>query len=155
MKTNEVLQDEALKQFVVIKLGVEKYGINIQYVQNILRMINITRVPKSPEYMKGVVNLRGEIIPVMSLRLKFNFEEIEFDNSTRIIFLELDDNQIGLIVDEVEEVIQLKNENIDKISREINSDKSAFVSGVGKIDESLVTLLNISELISVTSVTQK
>lgn len=147
LNRNAVAQD--LKQFIVVKLGMEQYGINIQYVQNIVRMINITRVPKAPYYIKGVVNLRGEIIPVMSIRLKFDLDEDEFTNDTRIIFVKLDGNEIGLIVDEVREVISLADEDIDSITRESNEEKGSYVFGVGKVGDSLVTLLNIEELIKV------
>ncbi|MDF1616804.1 chemotaxis protein CheW [Petrocella sp. FN5] len=149
MENNENAQKIELSQFIVVKLGVEQYGINIQYVQNIVRMINITRVPKAPYYIKGVVNLRGDIIPVMSIRLKFDMEEDIQTDSTRIIFVKLEGNEIGLIVDEVKEVIQLSEADIDNISRESHEEKDAYVFGVGKIGESLVTLLNIEELIKV------
>jgi len=149
MDNNENTQKMESSQFIVVKLGVEQYGINIQYVQNIVRMINITRVPKAPYYIKGVVNLRGDIIPVMSIRLKFDMEEDVQTDSTRIIFVKLEGNEIGLIVDEVKEVIQLSEADIDNISRESHEEKDAYVFGVGKIGESLVTLLNIEELIKV------
>ncbi|PKM57158.1 MAG: chemotaxis protein CheW [Firmicutes bacterium HGW-Firmicutes-3] len=149
MDKNENAQKMELSQFIVVNLGVEQYGINIQYVQNIVRMINITRVPKAPYYIKGVVNLRGDIIPVMSIRLKFDMEEDVLSDSTRIIFVKLEGNEIGLIVDEVKEVIQLSDADIDNISREAHEEKDAYVFGVGKIGESLVTLLNIDELIKV------
>jgi len=149
MDNNENAQKMELSQFIVVKLGVEQYGINIQYVQNIVRMINITRVPKAPYYIKGVVNLRGDIIPVMSIRLKFDMEEDVLSDSTRIIFVKLEGNEIGLIVDEVKEVIQLSDADIDNISRESHEEKDAYVFGVGKIGQSLVTLLNIDELIKV------
>lgn len=145
---------EITKQYIVVKLGVEQYGINIQYVQNIVRMINITRVPKAPYYIKGVVNLRGEIIPVMSIRLKFDLPADEYSNNTRIIFVKLDGNEIGLIVDEVKEVIQLSNDDIDVISHDGTDEKDNYVFGVGKVGASLVTLLNIEELISVNDSTK-
>ncbi|MCF8018490.1 MAG: chemotaxis protein CheW [Vallitaleaceae bacterium] len=149
MDNNENAQKMELSQFIVVKLGVEQYGINIQFVQNIVRMINITRVPKAPYYIKGVVNLRGDIIPVMSIRLKFDMEEDVLTDNTRIIFVKLEGNEIGLIVDEVKEVIQLSEADIDNISRESHEEKDAYVFGVGKVGESLVTLLNIEELIKV------
>jgi len=149
MDNKENAQKMESSQFIVVKLGVEQYGINIQYVQNIVRMINITRVPKAPYYIKGVVNLRGDIIPVMSIRLKFDMEEDVYSDNTRIIFVKLAGNEIGLIVDEVKEVIQLSEADIDNISRESHEEKDAYVFGVGKIGESLVTLLNIEELIKV------
>jgi len=149
MDNNENVVSEEIKQFIVVNLGVEQYGINIQYVQNIVRMMNITRVPKARYYIKGVVNLRGEIIPVMSIRLKFNLEDDDVNNDTRIIFVEVDGNEIGLIVDEVKEVIQLSSENIDVIAQDPNDEKDNYVYGVGKVGDALVTLLNIEALISV------
>lgn len=149
MDIKETAVTEELKQFIVVKLGVEQYGINIQYVQNIVRMMNITRVPKAKYYLKGVVNLRGEIIPVMSVRLKFDLEDDEMTNDTRIIFVKVDGNEIGLIVDEVKEVIQLSSDAIDVIAQEPGEEKDTHIYGVGKVGESLVTLLNIESLISV------
>lgn len=149
MDIKETAVAEELKQFIVVKLGVEQYGINIQYVQNIVRMMNITRVPKAKYYLKGVVNLRGEIIPVMSVRLKFDLEDDEMTNDTRIIFVKVNGNEIGLIVDEVKEVIQLSSDAIDVIAQEPGEEKDNHIYGVGKVGESLVTLLNIESLISV------
>lgn len=148
MDMNETVQSDDLKQYIVVTLGKEEYGINIQYVQNIVRMINITRVPKAPYYIKGVVNLRGEIIPVMSVRLKFDLENDVFGNDTRIIFVKVEGNEIGLIVDEVKEVISLTNDDIDIIASDANEEEN-YVFGVGKVGEELVTLLNIEQLISV------
>lgn len=135
------------KQYIVVKLGNEEYGINIKYVQNIVRMTRITRVPKAPYYIKGVINLRGEIIPVMSVRLKFGLDSDEYTNATRIIIIKVEGNAIGLIVDQVKEVIPLSEDNIEKVSKDANDEKSAYVSGVGKTGEGLVTLLNIKGFI--------
>lgn len=154
MESKDSSQNSDIMQFIVVELGREQYGINIQYVQNIVRMINITRVPKAPYFIKGVVNLRGEIIPVMSVRLKFDLEEDTYNNNTRIIFVKLDGNEIGLIVDEVKEVIQLSSGDIDSISRESNEEKDTYVFGVGKVGDALVTLLNIEELIGVKDLTK-
>jgi purine-binding chemotaxis protein CheW len=154
MDMNTTVQSEDLKQYIVVTLGKEEYGINIQYVQNIVRMMNITRVPKAPYYIKGVVNLRGEIIPVMSVRIKFELEDDVFSNDTRIIFVKVEGNEIGLIVDEVKEVISLSNDDIDIIASSGDEDKDNFVFGVGKVGEELVTLLNIEDLISVKGVSK-
>ena len=91
------------KQYIVTKLDTEQYGIDISYVDNIVRMTRITRVPKSQPYFKGIINLRGEVIPVMSLRLKFGLPDDEVTNATRIIIIKLEDldGSIGLLVDEV------------------------------------------------------
>ena len=96
------------RQYIVIKLGEEQYGININYIDNIVRMQKITRVPKAQHYFKGVINLRGEIVPVMSLRLKFGLPVDEITDKTRIIIIKLEQQAtVGLIVDQVNEVVNL------------------------------------------------
>ena len=98
------------KQYIVVKLGSEQYGIDIQYVDNIVRMQRVTRVPKAQPYFKGVINIRGEVIPVMSLRLKFGLEPDEFKNATRILIIKIEPQAaVGMIVDEVKEVIDRKS----------------------------------------------
>ena len=136
------------KQYIVVKLASEQYGIDIQYVDNIVRMQNITRVPKAQHYFKGVINIRGEIIPVMSLRLKFGLESDEFTNATRIIIIKLEAQAtIGIIVDEVKEVVTLSEDEIDKPSYNENDEKAAYVFGVGKHGGSLISLMNIAGVI--------
>ncbi|WP_066720286.1 chemotaxis protein CheW [Clostridium sp. Marseille-P299] len=136
------------KQYIVIKLGNEQYGINIAYIDNIVRMQRITRVPKAQPYFKGVINIRGEIIPVMSLRLKFDLEPDEITNATRIIIIKLEPQAaIGFIVDEVKEVITLEDENIDFNSGVSNDDRTAYLYGVGKHGDTLISLLNLPAVI--------
>lgn len=136
------------KQYIVVKLGTEQYGIDIQYVDNIVRMQNITRVPKAQPYFKGVINLRGEIIPVMSLRLKFGLEKDEFTNATRIIIIKLEAGAtIGIIVDEVKEVVTLNEDEVDKPNYTENDEKAAYLLGVGKHGDGLISLLNIAGVI--------
>lgn len=136
------------KQYIVVKLGTEQYGIDIQYVDNIVRMQNVTRVPKAQHYFKGVINLRGEIIPVMSMRLKFGLEADEYTNTTRIIIIKLEpQSAIGIIVDEVKEVVTLSEENIDKPDYSEGDEKGSYLSGIGKHDDGLISLLNIAAVI--------
>lgn len=136
------------KQYIVIRIGNEQYGIDIQYVDNIVRMQRITRVPKAQTYFKGVINLRGEIIPVMSIRLKFGLEPDEITNSTRIIILKFEaQSAIGILVDEVKEVVTLEDESIDKVTYNANDEKSTFLSGIGKHNDNLISLLNIAGVI--------
>ena len=144
---NKVIASEG-KQFIVVKLGTEQYGIDIQYVDNIVRMQNITRVPKAQHYFKGVINLRGEIIPVMSLRLKFGLEADEFTNATRIIIIKLEAQAtIGIIVDEVKEVVTLNEDEIDKPGYNENDEKAGYLLGVGNHGGSLISLMNIAGVI--------
>ncbi len=136
------------KQYIVVRIGNEQYGIDIQYVDNIVRMQRITRVPKAQSYFKGVINLRGEIIPVMSIRLKFGLEPDEITNSTRIIILKFEaQSAIGILVDEVKEVVTLEDESIDKVTYNAKDEKSMFLNGIGKHGDNLISLLNIAGVI--------
>ena len=147
METNKVTGNDS-KQYIVVTLGNEQFGINIQYVDNIVRMQRITRVPKAQSYFKGVINIRGEIIPVMSLRLKFGLEPDEITNATRILIIKLEPQAaIGIIVDEVKEVITISDENVDKIASSANDDKASYLTGVGKHGEGLISLLNLQAVI--------
>lgn len=143
----EVMEDER-KQYIVITFGNEQYGIDIRYVDNIVRMQKITRVPKAQEYFKGVINLRGEVVPVMSLRLKMGLEEDVFTNSSRIIILKIEQQGVlGIIVDEVKEVVTLGNDAIDKVAHNPKDIKSTFINGIGKNGEDLISLFDINSLI--------
>ena len=132
----------------MVRLGSEQYGIDIQYVDNIVRQQRITRVPKAQPYFKGVINLRGEIIPVMSLRLKFNLEPDEFANATRIIIIKMESQSaIGIIVDEVREVVTLSEDCIEKPAVDSADPKTQYLSGIGKHGDGLISLLNIANVI--------
>lgn len=144
------LEQEEMKQYIVAKLGSEQYGIDIAYVDNIVRMQKITRVPKTQSYFLGVINLRGEIIPVMSMRSKLELEESEVTNTTRIIIIKPEQNaSLGLLVDEVREVVTLSDENVEKVAYDNGrEDVNYFVTGVGKYGDTLISLINISGIIS-------
>lgn len=136
------------KQYIVVKLESEQYGIDIQYVDNIVKMQKITRIPKAQPYFKGVINLRGEIVPVMSLRLKFGLDPDEYTNASRILIIKLEpQSSVGIIVDEVKEVVTLTDNNIDKADYNANDEKSLYLSGVGKHEDGLISLLNIAGVI--------
>ncbi len=145
---NEIIDE---RQYIVVKLGEEQFGIDIKYVDNIVRMQRITRVPKAQHYFKGVINLRGEVIPVMSLRLKFGLKEEEYKNSTRIIIIKLEpQSAIGIIVDEVREVVNLSSDNMEKVQYDAtgaNDDKLRYLSGIGKHNNGLISILNIANVI--------
>jgi purine-binding chemotaxis protein CheW len=137
------------KQYIIIKFDSEQYGISISYIDNIVRLQPITRVPHTQHYFLGIINLRGEIIPVMSMRKKFELPDKENTNQTRILILKLEgnNNKIGILVDEVKEVVTLTEENIEKISSD-GSDIKAYLSGVGKYNGTLISMLNIAALIA-------
>ncbi len=147
--TNVAVAGEG-KQFIVVRLGSEQYGIDIKYVDNIVRQQRITRIPSAQPYFKGVTNLRGEIIPVMSLRLKFNLEPDEYTNATRIIIIKPESQSaIGIIVDEVKEVVILDGDSIEKPTASDSNDvQIQYLSGIGKHGDGLITLLNITSVIN-------
>lgn len=136
------------KQYIVITFGNEQYGIDISYVDNIVRMQKITRVPKAQPYFKGVINLRGEVVPVMSLRLKMGLEDDVFTNTSRIIILKIEQKGVlGIIVDEVKEVVTLGSEKIDKVAHNPKDVKSTFINGIGKNGDDLISLFDISSVV--------
>lgn len=142
------MKNDEKKQFIVVKIGSEQYGIDIAYIDNIVRMQKITRLPKAQVHFKGIINLRGEVVPVMSLRLKMELDDDIFTNATRIIILKLEEHGcVGVIVDEVKEVVSLGAEDIDKYSPDNRDEKSDFIKGIGKHSEQLISLLDINAVI--------
>ncbi|MCM1272209.1 MAG: chemotaxis protein CheW [Clostridium sp.] len=134
------------KQYIILKFDSEQYGIDISYIDNIVRLQPITRVPHTQPYFLGIINLRGEIIPVMSMRRKFELPDVDNTNLTRILIIKAEGNaKIGMLVDEVREVVTLAEEDIEKLTAD---DSRAYLTGVGKHNETLISLLNISGLIS-------
>lgn len=143
------ISNAVTKQYIVVTLGDENYGIDINYIDNIVRMQSFTRVPKSQDYFNGVINLRGEVIPVMSLRKRFGLEPDVFQNKTRILILKPEaQGSIGVIVDSVKEVLTLELDSIEKPSiKDSGEDKANFLAGIGKDGESLISILNIMGVI--------
>ena len=149
MLENGMGLEKETKQFIVVNLGNEQYGIDIQYVDNIVRMQKITRVPKAQDYFNGIINLRGEIIPVMSLRLKFDLEKDVFTAKTRMLILKIEQAaKVGIIVDEVKEVVTLEMDTIEKKNYDNSTDeKGAYLTGIGKHNDTLISILNIASVI--------
>ena len=137
-------------QYIVIKLGQEQYGIDIKYIDNIVRMQSITRVPKVAPYIKGVINFRGEVIPGISIRMKVDLPEDEDQKNTRIIILKLEQyGTLGIIVDEVKEVVNLAEEEIEKMVYDPKDEKAGYLFGIGKYDGELISLLDLNVALSV------
>ena len=134
-------------QYIVIRLGEEQFGIDIRFIDNIVKMQNITRVPKVPAYLKGVINLRGEVIPVMSIRMKMGLPDDEFTRTTRIIILKSEQQgNVGIIVDEVKEVVMLETTQIEKVAYDSKDNTVNFVTGVGKHNGDLISLLDLNSI---------
>ncbi len=144
LETNETV---GKKQYIVVKLGSEQYGIDIGYVDNIVRMQKITRVPKSHHYFDGIINLRGEIVPVMSIRRKMGFEDDVFTKDSRIIILKIDDlGLLGVIVDEVKEVVNLGADEIELPGQNGKTNDDTFISGIGKHSNELISIFDITSI---------
>lgn len=140
---------EQITQYIVIKIDNEQYGINIKYIDNIVRMEKITRVPKAQRYFKGVINLRGEVIPVMDLRVKFDMEEMKETKDTRIIILKLDkQSTLGVIVDAVREVVSLRASDMEKVTTNATDSRTQYISVIGKHENELISVINIISLVS-------
>ena len=134
-------------KYVIFKLDKEYYGIPINNVIYIERMQETTRVPNGPNYLKGVINLRGEVIPLIDLRQKLNMETKETDNNSRIIVVLEEEIMIGLIVDSSSEVIEIDKDNIDNPPTSSENEELSYIYGVGKTGERLVILLELSKII--------
>lgn len=131
MNGMETTMDEI--QYIVVKLGNEKYGIDISCVDNIVRMQHMTRVPKSQSYYIGVINLRGEVVPIMSLRRRFGLEDDVCQSATRIIIIRMQDQSlIGVIVDEVQEVVNINPASIEKQHLSWKRKKHLSLPGLAK-----------------------
>ena len=134
-------------QFIVVRLGEEQYGINIRYIDNIVKMQHITRVPKMPAYLKGVINMRGEVIPVISMRLKMGLEVDELTKATRILVVRLEEEgNVGFIVDEVREVVTLYEADIERIARDNIAEKGNLINAVGKHNGELISIFDLSAI---------
>ena len=147
MDNNAVNNDT--KQYIMVKFDNEQYGIDIAYIDNIVRLQPVTRVPHTQEYFLGIINLRGEIIPVMSMRRKFDLPDKENTNTSRILIIKYEGNaKIGMLVDEVKEVVTLSENDVEKISSDSPDSNRGYLAGVGKYNDTLITLLNIGVIIN-------
>jgi len=138
-----------IREFVLFKLNEEYYGIDINIVENIEKVLPITRVPYTQNYMEGVINLRGNIVPVVDLRARFGLEKKESTDESRIIITNIDEIKIGMLVDASSEVSQLSQDEIDlapSINRDIDAD---FIKNVGKKDGRIIMLLNLKKVLGI------
>ena len=135
------------RQLVVFNLSTETYGIDISAVHEIIRIQGITEVPRTPEFVEGVINLRGRIVPVIDLRKRFGLDLVEKTNNTRIIVVEVDDMTVGMIVDSVSEVLRLPVDSIEPPPAVISSVDLESLQGVGKLDDQIIILLDLNRVL--------
>lgn len=131
------------KQFVIYQLAGEQFGIDIGAVESIIRMQEISAVPQAPDFVEGVTNLRGEVIPVIDLRKRFEIPLAEDLDATRIIVVEIDEQHVGMIVDAVTEVLTLEDDDIETPSALVIGDSVDFITGIAKLEDQLVTIIDL------------
>ncbi|MNJ36158.1 Chemotaxis protein CheW [compost metagenome] len=140
---------------IVFKLGDEEYGIEVDKVQTIERMMPITRVPKTYSFVKGVINLRGVVIPVIDLRGRFGLPEADYTDQTRIIIVAVNEMEVGFIVDSANDVMDLNSDTIDSPPDVVGGIKAKYLHGVARIsDERLLVMLNLSEVLNRSEIIQ-
>lgn len=136
-----------LIQLVTFRMGTEEYGVDILKVQEINRMTEIAKVPNAPVYVEGVINLRGRVIPVVSLRKRFGFAEKESDEQSRIIIMDIQGITIGVIVDSVSEVLRIPSGTVDPAPNITTDMGTEFIKGIAKLEDRLIILIDMDLLI--------
>mgnify|MGYP000287690527 CR=1 FL=1 len=148
MEEAQKRQDAELLQLVTFSIGEEEFGVDILKVQEIIRTMEITKVPRAPEFVEGVINLRGKVIPVINMRTRFNMSALERDSDTRIVVMEFDQKIVGFLVDGVSEVLRIPASTVEPAPPVICGIGSEYIRGVGKLDDRLLILLDLDTLLS-------
>jgi purine-binding chemotaxis protein CheW len=141
-------QQEDLRQFVSFIIAGEEFGVNILTVQEIIRPVEITRVPHAPEFVEGVINLRGRILPVIDLRTRFGFPSREQNGDMRIIVVEIGEQTVGFMTDSVQEVLRVDVNSIEPAPEIAVGIEAGYLRGVAKLDERLLILLELGNILS-------
>lgn len=138
----------AENQFVIFRLGEERYAVDILNVGGISEFKDVTKVPNAPYFIDGIINLRGDIIPIVNLKKRFNIAEKDVDSDTRIIINNIKGKDIGFIVDEASQVIKIDDADIEEAPDIIKGTERQYISGVGKVDDHIVILLNLEKILN-------
>ncbi|HOT76945.1 MAG TPA: chemotaxis protein CheW [Candidatus Wallbacteria bacterium] len=136
------------QQLVSFRLGVEEYGVSIMKVQEIIRMQEITKVPQMPDFIEGIINLRGNVIPIIDLRKRFGLSCAEKTIDSRIVVVSVRERIVGIIVDGVSEVLRLSEEQIEPPPPAVSTAGREYIKGVGKLEKRLLILLDIDKILS-------
>ncbi len=144
---NQDIQDPLL-QWVTFRLDEEKYGISVMAVQEVLKVTEITQVPGAPEFVLGIINLRGNVVTVIDARTRFGLEYREPDDGSRIVIMEVDDKEVGVFVDSVAEVVYMRASEIEPAPAVGNDEGSQFIQGVNSTGSELLILVELDKLLS-------
>ena len=151
VRANEVIEDgevHKLAEYVTFAIGEETYGVEVLKVQEIIGMTQITHVPNSMDFMKGVINLRGSVVPVVDMRIKFRMDEREYDAFTVILIVEVQERLIGLIVDSVSDVVGIPVESMQETPHFSANIETDYIKGIGNRDDQLIIILDVDEILS-------
>jgi purine-binding chemotaxis protein CheW len=148
MEQTEIIQSEEVIQFLSFSVSNEIFGIELVHVHEILRPVFITRIPNVEDYILGVVNLRGEIIPIVDLKKKFDQGFVEINKNTRIVVLEHNSKRFGLVVEEVKQVIKIVKSSISGINNHMSSSFNNMIDYVGRSGETIVLIIELKKLIN-------
>ena len=140
-------EDTMKDKYLTFHLAGEDYGLDIAFVTEIIGIQRITEVPDMPDFIRGVINLRGKVIPVMDIRLRFHLPEREYDERTCIIVVDINATAVGLVVDQVNEVVDIPEADVEPPPRTTKGATSRFLKGMGKVDEEVRILLNVDKLL--------
>lgn len=135
-----------ISRFLSFFIDNEQYGLDISRIKEIIALMNITHIPKTPDFVKGVINLRGSIIPVVDIRLKFGMEAKKETVETAIVIYEIDNVSIGFIVDKVDDVFTIDTDNISAAPNFGTSVDTTFISGIAEVDESVIMILDLKNI---------
>lgn len=138
----------AERQYVIFKLNDNEYGIDIMNVKEIIEYTDCSEVPNSPDFIKGIINYRGDIVPVIDLHKKFNISSTSITDNTRFIIFGLEDKQIGLLVDDASQVVPIDDENVENAPAIIIDSNTKFIGGIGKLNDRMVIILDLENLLS-------
>lgn len=140
-------EDTQKDKYLTFHLAGEDYGIEIRYVIEIIGIQSITDVPDMPSFIRGVINLRGKVIPVMDVRARFNLSDREYDDRTCIIVVNIDGTEVGLVVDEVSEVADIPEVNVEPPPKTSKNNENSYIQGMGKINNDVKILLDVHKLL--------
>ncbi len=141
-------KDDELLQLVTFSISEEEFGVDILKVREIIRTMEITKVPRAPEFVEGVINLRGKVIPIIDMRRRFGLPFKKHDSSTRIIVITMNDLIVGFVVDSVSEVLRIPVSTVEPPPPVVAGLESDYISGVGKLADRLLILLDLDKLLS-------
>ncbi|MCM8531442.1 MAG: chemotaxis protein CheW [Lentisphaeraceae bacterium] len=139
--------DSQKDKYLTFHIGEEDYAISISHVTEIIGMLKITEVPQTPSYIKGVINLRGKVIPVMDIRLRFSMPARQYDERTCVIVVHYKENIVGLVVDTVSEVLDIPEDDVESSQSFNQSTESNFICGMGKINEQIKMIIDVNALL--------